>query len=72
MYDGLVDVMLREGEQGYPNRHVGLAAFYHDSQQDWLHELKELIAMDIPVIVLMHFLPNGTNDGFFILFFEVH
>eukprot|EP01114_Cavostelium_apophysatum_P012824 TRINITY_DN2965_c0_g1_i1.p1 TRINITY_DN2965_c0_g1~~TRINITY_DN2965_c0_g1_i1.p1 ORF type:complete len:384 (-),score=45.27 TRINITY_DN2965_c0_g1_i1:7-1158(-) len=50
---------------GYPSLPLGLAAFWRDSDEFWLDDLKFLIANDYPIAVLMHFLPNGTHDGHF-------
>jgi len=38
-------------------------SFWYDSKESWINELKDLIAIDIPVITLMHFEVNGTDDG---------
>jgi len=50
---------------GYLNTSFGLSSFWRDSDEFWLDSLKVLIANDVPVIILMHFAPNGTNDGHF-------
>jgi len=48
---------------GYPGYPLGYAGYWKDDTQDWLETIKILISSNIPVIVLMHFEPNGTNDG---------
>jgi hypothetical protein len=48
---------------GYPGHPIGLASFWHDSTKPWLNHLKDWIGVGVPVIALMHFEPNGTNDG---------
>jgi len=52
---------------GYPGSHFGFGSFWKDSQQEWLDDLKSVIAQDIPVAVLMNFSPNETanSDGHF-------
>jgi len=49
--------------RGYPHRPSGLGAFYYDSDQPWINQLKALIAQDYPVIVLMGFDTNDAEDG---------
>jgi len=49
---------------GYPQRSLGFGAFWYDSQQSWLNQLKQIIANDFPVIVLMHFDANDTGGHF--------
>ena len=45
---------------GFEERAIGYAAFSHNSDELWLEELKNLIANDIPVIVLMKYTPDGS------------
>jgi hypothetical protein len=49
---------------GYPNQPIGLAAFWKDNY-NWLNEVKDLIAQNVPVMVLVDFAVNGTHDGHF-------
>lgn len=48
---------------GYPDRPLGYAAFSHSGNNFWLDDLKALIAMDIPVIVLTTYNSDGTGGG---------
>jgi len=52
---------------GYPGTSFGFGSFWKDSKEEWLDELKTLIAQDIPVGVEMNFSPNDTvnSDGHF-------
>ncbi len=48
---------------GFPERPLGYASFSYAAPTFWLAELKALIAADIPVIMLMHYAPDGTGGG---------
>jgi hypothetical protein len=49
---------------GFEERPLGYAAFSHTSREFWFNELKELIANDIPVIVLMKYYPWGGGGHY--------
>jgi hypothetical protein len=49
---------------GYPKRALGYAAFPHSSDKFWSDDLKGLIAVDIPVILLMTFEPDGGGGHY--------
>ncbi|MCX7006596.1 MAG: C39 family peptidase [Kiritimatiellaeota bacterium] len=48
---------------GFPERPLGYASFGHAAPTIWLHELKALIAADIPVIMLMPYDADSTSGG---------
>jgi hypothetical protein len=48
---------------GYSGRPLGYATFGHSAAANWLEEAKDLVARNIPVIMLMHFSPGGSADG---------
>lgn len=49
---------------GYPERGVGYASFPYSSDKFWLTDLKDLIAADTPVILLMTFEPNDGGGHY--------
>lgn len=49
---------------GYPERALGYASFPYSSDNFWLTDLKNLIADDTPVILLMTFEPNGGGGHY--------
>jgi hypothetical protein len=49
---------------GYPERPLGYASFPYSSDNFWLDDLKSLIAIDIPVILLMTFEPDGGGGHY--------
>ena len=48
---------------GFAERPLGYAAFGHAQDTPWLEELKNLVAQDIPVIMLMLFSPDPDSGG---------
>lgn len=51
-------------EAGFTERALGYASFGYSSDDFWLDELKQLIANDIPVIVLMNYFPDGGGGHY--------
>lgn len=49
---------------GFEGRPVGYASFSYRSTSFWFDELKTLVDMDIPVIVLMKYTPSGGEGHF--------
>jgi hypothetical protein len=49
---------------GLVERSLGFASFSHSSSMCWLDELKTLIDMNIPVIVLMSYTPSGGGGHY--------
>ena len=43
---------------GYTDRDVGYAGFYYASDEPWLDEMKQILAMGYPVIVLVYWMPE--------------
>jgi hypothetical protein len=49
---------------GFEERPVGYASFSYRSTSFWFDELKTLVDMDIPVIVLMKYTPSGGEGHY--------